>query len=247
MLNPNVNLGPVMTKAHSLASALMLREVVYGNPTPTARVPFSFVDVRDVARAHVEALLRPAANRRRFVLVGDASPCDQRELARIANERFPQVGGAASTTAVSRHDPSRRGARRGRKGIMRPVGYSRRIPFCPSRERAREWWNRRRSATHTKKRARPRAARIAQWRFGAPPSVHPLLMDHVLVPLSRLPLGLGDRVMSPFARELASREFRYDNSAARETLGVVFRPLAESIHDGVRSMVDQGFATPKKR
>ena len=71
-------------------------------------------------------------------------------------------------------------------------------------------------------------------------------MDNVLVPLSRIPV-LGDKVMSEYARELQSRTFRYDNAAARSALGVAFRPLEETIRDGVTSMVDQGFVRPTVR
>ena len=72
---------------HSIASALLLRDVIFGNKT--FYFPSSFVDVRDVAIGHVEALLRPEANGKRFILVGDGEPADQRYLAKVAGEVFP--------------------------------------------------------------------------------------------------------------------------------------------------------------
>ena len=89
VLNPNVSIGPVFTKQHSVASVLMVREIIFGNKT--VFFPASFVDVRDVATAHVNALLTPEANKRRFILVGDADPCDQRELAAVASRLFPAM------------------------------------------------------------------------------------------------------------------------------------------------------------
>jgi nucleoside-diphosphate-sugar epimerase len=86
-INPNVSIGPVMTKQHSLASTLMLREIIYNNPTLYFQA--SFVDVRDVAAGHVAALTRLDVNRERFVLTSDYDACDQRELARIASDIFP--------------------------------------------------------------------------------------------------------------------------------------------------------------
>ncbi len=52
-------------------SAAKLWEVASGSaPMPLARVPF-WIDVRDLARAHVEALLRPEVGNKRFTI---ASP-----------------------------------------------------------------------------------------------------------------------------------------------------------------------------
>ena len=171
-LNPNVNIGPVMTKQHSIASVLMLRDIIYGNKT-LMYSPWSFVDVRDVAIGHVEALIRPEANRRRFILVGDSKPCDQRELAKIAGRELRTM------------------------------------------------------------------------KFSAPVKVPVPVLQNVIAPLSRLPI-VGKSIMSEFARELSSqRVFKYDNSAARDILGINFRSIETSVKEGVESMVEQGFAKPK--
>ena len=44
-----------------------LWQVATGQPLPLARVPF-WVDVRDLAQAHVEALLRPGAGGKRYMI-----------------------------------------------------------------------------------------------------------------------------------------------------------------------------------
>ncbi len=48
-------------------SNAMLWQVTSGQPLPVARVPF-WIDVRDLAEAHVEALLRPEAGNKRYTI-----------------------------------------------------------------------------------------------------------------------------------------------------------------------------------
>jgi nucleoside-diphosphate-sugar epimerase len=55
-VNPGVVIGPVMTKAHTKASAVFLRDAIFGNEV--MNFPATFVDVRDVAKAHVNAMER---------------------------------------------------------------------------------------------------------------------------------------------------------------------------------------------
>lgn len=69
-LCPSMAFGPVV---HPVAGAEALNEsnsmlwkVAGGQPLPTARVSF-WIDVRDLAAAHVEALLRPNAGGKRFI------------------------------------------------------------------------------------------------------------------------------------------------------------------------------------
>lgn len=69
-LCPSMTFGPIV---HPVAnrdnlneSNAMLWKVAQGNPLSTARVPF-WIDVRDLAMAHVEALLRPNVAGKRFV------------------------------------------------------------------------------------------------------------------------------------------------------------------------------------
>lgn len=73
-LCPPMTFGPIVHPVENLEylneSNAMLWHVASGNELPVARVPF-WVDVRDLAVAHVEALLREEAGGKRFVI---ASP-----------------------------------------------------------------------------------------------------------------------------------------------------------------------------
>ena len=70
-------------------------------------------------------------------------------------------------------------------------------------------------------------------------------MKYLLTPLSMLPL-VGRFVLSEFERKAFATPVTFDSSAATATLGVAFRPLEETVRDAVSSMVDSGFAKPRK-
>jgi nucleoside-diphosphate-sugar epimerase len=53
-INPGVVFGPCLTKAHTKASPVFIRQLMYGNAQPD--VSFTWVDVRDVAAAHAAAV-----------------------------------------------------------------------------------------------------------------------------------------------------------------------------------------------
>lgn len=55
--------GPCLTKAHTKASPVFVRELIYGNPV--ADISATYVDVRDVATAHVTAMQRDGLNGKR--------------------------------------------------------------------------------------------------------------------------------------------------------------------------------------
>ncbi|KAL2161842.1 hypothetical protein VTH06DRAFT_7626 [Thermothelomyces fergusii] len=98
-LCPPMTFGPV---AHPVAGAARLNEsnaVLWraasgAGPLPVARVPF-WIDVRDLARAHVEALLRPEAGGKRFL---PAAPerFTYALAARIVEEEFAWAKGRVS-------------------------------------------------------------------------------------------------------------------------------------------------------
>ncbi|KKY13203.1 putative 3-beta hydroxysteroid dehydrogenase isomerase family protein [Diplodia seriata] len=91
-LCPPMVFGPV---AHPVSSPAALNEsnaqlwsvLDKTNPLPEVRVPL-WIDVRDLARAHVEALLRDAAGGRRYTPVSP-QPFSFGLAARIVRERFP--------------------------------------------------------------------------------------------------------------------------------------------------------------
>jgi nucleoside-diphosphate-sugar epimerase len=98
-LCPPMTFGPVVHPVDSVEklneSNAMLWKVASGaTPLPVARVPF-WVDVRDVAQAHVEALVRPEAGGKRFI---PAAPerFSYALVARIVEEEFEWARGKVS-------------------------------------------------------------------------------------------------------------------------------------------------------
>eukprot|EP00039_Didymoeca_costata_P019672 m.338472 g.338472 ORF g.338472 m.338472 type:complete len:386 (-) comp18430_c0_seq1:56-1213(-) len=71
VINPGVVLGPCLTKAHTKASPVFIRQMLYGNPQPDLN--FTFVDVREVALAHVLVLNNKNASFKRFMLIDDTT------------------------------------------------------------------------------------------------------------------------------------------------------------------------------
>merc|ERR1719329_1533007 len=65
-INPTMVFGRCLAKPHCKASPFIFRQALYGNEFPN--YPMSVVDVHDVAIAHVEAMLRPEADRKRFII-----------------------------------------------------------------------------------------------------------------------------------------------------------------------------------
>jgi len=70
-INPGLVIGECLCKAHTKASPVFIRELLYGNPQP--QVFFPWVDATEVAAAHHRALTRPEAAGQRFIVVGDSS------------------------------------------------------------------------------------------------------------------------------------------------------------------------------
>ena len=70
-LCPPMTFGPTVHPLNHISrlneSNSTLWQVARGSPLPVARVPF-WVDVRDLAQAHVEALLRPAVGNKRYTI-----------------------------------------------------------------------------------------------------------------------------------------------------------------------------------
>jgi len=85
-INPGLVLGPVFTKAHRRTSPSILRDLMGGKFPLAPRFRFSIVDVREVARAHVEALRRPEAQGRHIL---SARGVWMRELTDILRAEFP--------------------------------------------------------------------------------------------------------------------------------------------------------------
>lgn len=87
-INPGMVFGACLAKPHAKASPYIFRQSLYGNQFPNN--PMNVVDVRDVAIAHVEAMVRPEADGKRFLLCGDGDNTVANELIKEAQRLFPQ-------------------------------------------------------------------------------------------------------------------------------------------------------------
>lgn len=88
-INPSMVFGPCLAKPHAKASPFVFRQAIYGNAQPNQA--YSVVDVRDVALAHVEAMVRPEANGKRVILDGDGSNVIAiNDLIQMCRELFPK-------------------------------------------------------------------------------------------------------------------------------------------------------------
>ena len=87
-INPSVVLGPALTKAHTKATPVVIRQCLYGNAVQTFMA--NFVHVTDVAEAHVEALVRDNVAGKRFILNSDAEPMPLHEIAKPMARLYPQ-------------------------------------------------------------------------------------------------------------------------------------------------------------
>jgi nucleoside-diphosphate-sugar epimerase len=90
-VNPGVVIGPVMSGSHTKASAYFLYACITGKKA--MNFPATFVDVRDVAEGHVNALERlPSVHGGRFLLTNDDGCVESGPLGlgEIAKEAFPE-------------------------------------------------------------------------------------------------------------------------------------------------------------
>lgn len=108
-LCPPMTFGPVANPVHKAQdlneSNSMLWKIAEGaKPLPVTRVPF-WIDVRDLAQAHVEALLRPEASNKRYI---PASPeyFSYSLAANIMLDVFPWTRGQVSEEAEQPIDDS---------------------------------------------------------------------------------------------------------------------------------------------
>ncbi len=72
VINPGAVLGPVLDKTWSTSGELV-RKLVRREMPGCPRISFAMIDVRDVAEAHYQAMIRPEAAGERFLLVTDAA------------------------------------------------------------------------------------------------------------------------------------------------------------------------------
>jgi nucleoside-diphosphate-sugar epimerase len=87
---PGAVFGPLLNRA-DFGSVWFVKRLLEGQPPALMRIGLSVVDVRDLAKAHVDALEAPAAAGERFLVTG--TPLWMGDMARILRER---LGGRAA-------------------------------------------------------------------------------------------------------------------------------------------------------
>ncbi len=85
-INPGFIVGPPLDR-HFGSSVKLIRRILAGRDPMMPALAFNFVDVRDVALAHLRALERPAAVNQRFVLAAGALSLP--EVGRILKAAYP--------------------------------------------------------------------------------------------------------------------------------------------------------------
>ena len=87
-INPSLVFGPLLD-ARAGTSASLIRAMMNGRLPAVPRIGFGIVDVRDVARGHVAALISPGAAGHRFVLNGgDLTLSD---IVAVLSETYPDL------------------------------------------------------------------------------------------------------------------------------------------------------------
>lgn len=89
VINPGAVLGPVLNRHYS-TSGEIVRKLMAKELPGTAKIGFSWVDVRDVASAHIAAMTAPGAAGQRFCCAIEFSWID--EVADILAKRFRPEG-----------------------------------------------------------------------------------------------------------------------------------------------------------
>jgi hypothetical protein len=81
--------------------------------------------------------------------------------------------------------------------------------------------------------------------LSTPPRFSPWLV-FLLVLLSYIPF-VGRFVLSPLERSALTWKERISNKKAKTDLNMRFRPIEQTVREGVESVIQQGFAKPKTR
>jgi dihydroflavonol-4-reductase len=90
VINPGTMLGPLLGKRVS-ASGQVIQRLLRGEMPMVPRLILPYVDVRDVAAAHVAALTAPEAAGRRHIVTGPA--VSMMDIADLLRARFPSRAG----------------------------------------------------------------------------------------------------------------------------------------------------------
>ena len=85
-INPGFVLGPVLARIHLRSSPALVRQMLRGRVPGTPRISMPFVDVREVAEAHVRAVEARSPSSR---YICNADTIWTREIATILASRYP--------------------------------------------------------------------------------------------------------------------------------------------------------------
>ena len=88
-INPGLVLGPTFSKYISTSGDVVSRALKDDIPG-IARLSFTYVDVRDVAQAHVNALTREESNGKRYILSADSVWCE--DVMEVLRKEFAHQG-----------------------------------------------------------------------------------------------------------------------------------------------------------
>jgi nucleoside-diphosphate-sugar epimerase len=101
-INPVFTFGPTVVPGFPAASGsnLAFWAAIASKSLRGSLGSTGWVDVRDVALAHVRALITPASNGKRFIAVG-SQPTDE-EIIQLAIKHFPTLSALAKDTKLGR-------------------------------------------------------------------------------------------------------------------------------------------------
>jgi dihydroflavonol-4-reductase len=95
VINPSSVMGPLLDGTDLGTSATTIRDFMSGAYPGTARISWFLVDVRDVASAHLAAMINPRANGNRYICASEFIWLT--DVAKLLNENFGKRGYKVST------------------------------------------------------------------------------------------------------------------------------------------------------
>jgi len=95
VINPSFVMGPLLDGTALGTSATTIRDFLSGAYPGTARISWFLVDVRDVASAHLAAMINPRANGNRYICASELIWLT--DVAKLLNKNFAKRGYKVST------------------------------------------------------------------------------------------------------------------------------------------------------
>jgi len=90
VINPSFVLGPLLDEQSQGTSVDTIKRLMTGGYPGTARISWTVVDVRDVANAHLQAMIQPQAAGNRYICAGEFMWFA--EIANILHQHFAERG-----------------------------------------------------------------------------------------------------------------------------------------------------------